>query len=83
MKALEPTAIDVRRAKVDIAYFAEHYLEIKLNAHQTQMAETFVEGGRIPVGIRKAGVNSAAKVAIAFSRRQPQRVKVERGVIDV
>lgn len=83
MKALEPTPIDVARAKVDIAYFAKEYLEIELTFAQVQLIETMANGGKIATGMKDMRAQDAANVAIAWVRRQPQKIKVESAIIDV
>lgn len=83
MKALEPTPIDVARAKTDIKYFAKEYLEIDLTDSQVQLVETMANGGKIATGMRSMPAQNAADVAIAWVRRRPQSIRVESAIIDV
>lgn len=83
MKAIEAQPIDRERAKTDVAYFAEQYLDIKLTNQQIQMVEMVIQGKNIVMGGRRNGASAAASVAIAMARRRGLIVEVKREPIDV
>lgn len=78
MKALEPKPIDRERAKKDVRYFAENYLDITgLSDGQVEMIQAIQDGKNIAMtGGNERGRQIAAKVAIAMARHRGQKVRV-------
>jgi hypothetical protein len=84
MHIYSPEPIDRERAKKDVVYFAEKYLDVTLTEMQKEIIETFFKGhGRALNGGHRCGRYSAAQVAAAWGAHKGLTVERRFEVIDV
>jgi hypothetical protein len=83
MKAIEAEQLDRKRALTDVVYFAEKYLDIKLDEHQIKIVRALMAGETINYNGGRPRMNTCVKVATAQMRLGGMKVVVDRRPIDV